>query len=91
MNAEEVLESAFGLARDGKMDPRTGVPDQPWLALFVVRYHDFAQGVEPPLDVLLELLRPIAEDAERDGYQLPYPYPYTRAHDGREAEEKIAG
>jgi len=77
LNAEEVFESAFGLAQDGKVDPETGVPDQPWLALFVVHYHDFAHSAEPPLDVLLELMRPIAEDAERAGYQLPYPYPYA--------------
>lgn len=91
LNAEEVFESAFGLAQDGKVDPRTGVPDQPWLALIVVHYHDVAHGAEPPLDVLLDLMRPIAEDAERDGYQLPYPYPYARVREARDAGEKIAG
>ncbi len=78
LNSEEVFESVFGLAQDGKVDPKTGMPEQPWLALIVLKYRDDGIPVEPPLPDLLEMFGPIAEEAERQGYRLPYPYPYAR-------------
>jgi quercetin dioxygenase-like cupin family protein len=78
LNAAECFESAFGLAQDGLVDPVTGIPDQPWLALMLYRYRDFVQVPELPLPVLLETFGPIVEEAERAGLRLPYPYPYAR-------------
>ena len=78
LDAEEMFETVFGLAQDGLVDPRTGIPEQPWLALLVLRHRDVGLPVEPPLPVLLELFGPIAAEAERRGLRLPYPYPYAR-------------
>lgn len=79
LKTEEFFETFFGLAQDGKSDPRTGLPEQPWLAMMVVRYYDdFAYLSEPPLGVQLDLFTPFAAEAERNGLRLPYPYPYAR-------------
>jgi mannose-6-phosphate isomerase-like protein (cupin superfamily) len=79
LKTEEFFESFFGLAQDGKVDPRTGLPEQPWLAMMVLRYYqDFAYLPDPPLGVQLDLFTPIAAEAERNGLRLPYPYPYAR-------------
>ena len=84
---EECFETFFGLAQDGKVDPRTGMPDELWGALILLHYHPFAHVVEPPLAVLLEMMTPVAAEAKRRGLRLPYPYPYTRL---REAERLTA-
>lgn len=78
LNAEECFESGFGLAQDGKVDPVTGVPDPLWLALLMVTYRDFIAPVDPPQAILLEQLRPLAEEATHQGLRLPYPYPHDR-------------
>ncbi len=84
---EECFETFFGLAQDGKVDPRTGMPDELWGALILLHYHPFAHVVEPPLAVLLEMMTPVAAEAKRRGLRLPYPYPYARL---REAERLTA-
>ena len=78
---EECFESFFGLAQDGKLDPRTGMPDELWGSLVLLRYHPFAYVIEPPLAVLLEMMTPVAAEAERQGLHLPYPYPYARVRE----------
>jgi len=78
LSAEECFESAFGLAQDGKVDPVSGIMEQPWLALLLVTYRDFIAPVDPPQAILLEQLRPIADEAIRQGFNLPYPYPHHR-------------
>jgi len=77
LRTEEFFESFFGLAQDGLVDPTTGMPHQPWLAMMVVDYHnDFAHPAEPSLPVIIETMRPIADEARRQGLRVPYPYPY---------------
>ena len=50
LKTEEFFETFFGLAQDGLVDPTSGLPFQPWLAMMVVEYHnDFAHPAEPPL------------------------------------------
>ena len=79
LQCEPYFESLFGLAQDGLTDPGTGLPSTTWQALLVTEYGEsFAAPAEPPLAVLLEQLRPIAEEARRQGLRLPYPYPYLR-------------
>lgn len=80
---EECFESFFGLAQDGKLDNRTGMPDELWGALVVLRYHPFAHVIEPSLAVLLEMMTPVAAEAERQGLHLPYPYPYARVREAQ--------
>jgi mannose-6-phosphate isomerase-like protein (cupin superfamily) len=77
LKTEEFFETFFGLAQDGLVDPTSGLPTLPWLAMMVVDYHnDFAHPAEPPLPVIIEAMRPIADEARRQGLRVPYPYPY---------------
>jgi mannose-6-phosphate isomerase-like protein (cupin superfamily) len=79
LRTEAFIETMFGLAQDGLADPETGLPSLAWLALIFSEYgEDFAIPAEPPLPILLEQLRPIAEEARRQGLRLPYPYPHKR-------------
>lgn len=80
LKTEEFFESFFGLAQDGLTDPKSGMPPMAWLALLMTEYgEDFAVPADPPLPILLEQLRPIAEEARRQGLRLPYPYPHERS------------
>jgi quercetin dioxygenase-like cupin family protein len=77
LKTEEFFETFFGLAQDGLVDPTSGLPFQPWLAMMVVDYHnDFAHPAEPPLQVIIDSMRPIADEARRQGLRFPYPYPH---------------
>lgn len=79
LNTEEFFESFFGLAQDGKVNPRTGLPNLLWLALITLRYHrDFVYVAKPPLSLQLAIFTPLAAVARLLGYRLPYPYPYRR-------------
>jgi len=76
LKTEEFFETSFGLAQDGLVDPTTGMPTQPWLAMMLVEYHDgFAHPAAPPLPDIIETMRPIADEARRQGLRFPYPYP----------------
>lgn len=73
----EYLETIFGLAQHGFADPATGLPAQPWLALLLDGcLQTIAHPAEPPLTEQLAALRPIADEAKRQGLAIPYPYPY---------------
>lgn len=77
LRCEDAFESAFGLAQDGLVDPATGIPVQPWLALLVVEFGEgFSIPAATPLPELHEIMRPIADEASRQGLRVPYPYPY---------------
>lgn len=76
LTAEECFESSFGLAQDGLVDPASGIPIQPWLALIFDTYQDFVHPVDPPIDLLLEQFHPIVVAARQQGLRMPYPYPH---------------
>jgi mannose-6-phosphate isomerase-like protein (cupin superfamily) len=79
LKAEEFFETMFGLAQDGKVSPKTGLPNLLWIAALTVKYHsDFAHVAKPPLLVQLALFTPLASVAKLLGYRLPRPYPYAR-------------
>ncbi len=79
LKAEEFFETMFGLAKDGKVSPKTGLPNLLWIAALTVKYHsDFAHVAKPPLPVQLALFTPLAAVAKLLGYRLPRPYPYSR-------------
>jgi mannose-6-phosphate isomerase-like protein (cupin superfamily) len=79
LKAEEFFETMFGLAQDGKVSPKTGLPNLLWIAVLTVKYHsDFAHVAKPPLLVQLALFTPLASVAKLLGYRLPRPYPYAR-------------
>ena len=81
LKAEELFEMMFGLAQDGKVNPRTGLPNLLWLALMTLRYRrDFAHVASPPLPLQLAIFTPLAVVAKLLGHRLPYPYPHGRSH-----------
>src|SRR3712207_2930700 len=41
LKADEFFESFFGLAQDGKVSPKTGLPNLLWMALILRHYRDF--------------------------------------------------
>ena len=79
LKTEEFFETFFGLAQDGKVSPKTGLPNLLWLAVVFRAYSDdFAYLARPPLPVLRAIFTPLGAVAGLLGYRVPYPYPYTR-------------
>jgi hypothetical protein len=79
LKTEEFFETFFGLAQDGKVSPKTGLPNLLWLAVIFRAYSDdFAYLARPPLPVLRAIFTPLGAVAGLLGYTVPYPYPYTR-------------
>ena len=74
LKAEEFFEMMFGLAQDGKVNPRTGLPNLLWLALMKLRCRrDFAHVASPHLPLQLAIFTPLAVVAKLLGHRLPYP------------------
>ena len=87
LKSGEFFESFFGLAKDGKVSPKAGLPGLLWLALIFRSYgEDFAYVVRPPLPVQRAIFAPLAAVARLLGYRMPYPYPHDRVPD-RELQE----
>jgi mannose-6-phosphate isomerase-like protein (cupin superfamily) len=88
---EEFFESFFGLARDGKVDPKTGLPNVLWLASIFRAYHDFGYIARPPLFVQRAVFAPLSLVARLLGYRMPRPYPYVSAKSqgAREVPEEV--
>jgi mannose-6-phosphate isomerase-like protein (cupin superfamily) len=79
LKAEEFFETFFGLAQDGKVSPKTGLPNVLWLAVILRSYRDFLYLAKPPLPVQRAIVTPLAAVARLLGHKLPYPYPYSRS------------
>jgi quercetin dioxygenase-like cupin family protein len=76
LKAEGFFESFFGLAQDGKVSQRTGLPNVLWLASIFQTYRDFVYIARPPLLVQRAVFTPLGALAKLLGYRLPRPYPY---------------
>jgi mannose-6-phosphate isomerase-like protein (cupin superfamily) len=85
LKTEEFFETFFDLAQDGKVSPKTGLPNLLWLAVILRSYRDFLYLAKPPLFVQRAVFTPLAAVARLLGYRTPYPYPYDRV---REAEPR---
>ena len=68
-------EEFFGLAQDGKVSGKTGLPNLLWLAYIFRTYNEFGYIVKPPLFVRRAVLGPLGPVARLFGYRLPHPYP----------------
>jgi quercetin dioxygenase-like cupin family protein len=74
----EFFETFWGVAQDGNVDLRTGLPNLLWLAIIFGKYHREIRGTMAPWPaqrILFSLLAPIAWLL---GYRAPYPYPHAR-------------
>lgn len=87
---EEFFESFFGLAQDGKVRPKTGLPNVLWLAAIFRSYHDFGYVAKPPLFLQRAVFKPLGAVARLLGYRLPRPYPGTRQVDALPTTERTA-
>ena len=86
---EEFFESFFGLAQDGKVNPKTGLPNLLWLASIFRAYHDFGYIARPPLFVQRAVFTPLAVVARLLGYRLPRPYPYAQRGDAKGVRAEV--
>lgn len=77
--SEEFFESFFGLAQDGRVNRKTGLPNLLWLASIFRSYHDFGYIARPPLFLQRLVFAPLGALAWLLGYRVPRPYPYTAA------------
>jgi len=89
MKADEFFESFFGLAQDGKVSPKTGLPNLLWMALILRYYHDFVYLARPPLFVQRAVFTPLGAVARLLGYKMPRPYPYTQRPGARDVREEV--
>jgi quercetin dioxygenase-like cupin family protein len=86
LTTEEFFESFFGLARDGKVSPKTGLPNVLWLASIFRSYRDFGYIAKPPLFVQRAVFTPLGAVAWLLGYKVPYPYARAREAELQEQE-----
>ena len=85
---EEFFESFFGLAQDGKANPKTGLPNLLWLASIFRAYRDFGYIAKPPLFLQHAVFTPVGAVARLLGYRMPRPYPYARAQSANARDER---
>ncbi len=74
----EFFESFWGLAREGKADPKTGLPNLLWLAVLLGAFRKEIRPTQPPLPAQLVVFGLLAPIARLLGFRLPYPYPHAR-------------
>ena len=75
---EEFFETFFGLAQDGKVNQKTGLPNPLVLALVMREYRKEIQLAKPPLVVQQVLFSGLALIGRLLGYKGRYPYPHPR-------------
>jgi mannose-6-phosphate isomerase-like protein (cupin superfamily) len=90
LKVEGFFETFFGLAQDGRVSPKTGLPNPLWLAAIFREYREFAYLAKPRLWVQRVVFTPLGAVARLLGYRMPYPYPYGRPR-GAEPRATLAG
>ncbi len=76
LRTEDLFETLFGLARDGKTY-KSGIPKNPLrLALIAHDYEDEIYLAQPPLFVQRVIFGVLAKVGRLFGYRADYPYPY---------------
>ena len=78
LRTENFFEAFFGLAQDGRANPKTGLPNLLWMAVLMREYRNELILARPPRlmqTVLFSLLAPIGRLL---GYRGDYPYPHLR-------------
>jgi quercetin dioxygenase-like cupin family protein len=78
LRTETFFETFFGLAQDGKVSPKTGLPNLLRTAVVLQAYRDELVLTRPPRFVQIVLLGLLAPIGRLLGYKADYPYPYGR-------------
>jgi len=89
LKADEFFESFFGLAQDGKVSAKTGLPNLLWMALILRYYRDFLYLARPSLFVQRAVFAPLAAVARLLGYGMPRPYPYPERAGARDVRKEV--
>jgi quercetin dioxygenase-like cupin family protein len=75
---ENFFETFFGLAQDGKVDPKTGLPNPFQMALIMRAYRNELVLAQPPQLVQTLLFGLLAPIGRLLGYKAEHPYPHSR-------------
>jgi hypothetical protein len=78
LTLENWFETYFGLAQDGKVSAKTGLPNLFQLAVMMRAYQDVLILARPPRPVQSLLFSSLGAVGRVLGYKADYPYPYTR-------------
>lgn len=78
LRIESFFETFFGLAQDGKVHPKTGLPNPFQLALMMRTYRNELVLARPPRLVQTLLFGLLAPIGRLLGYKAEYPYPRSR-------------
>ena len=78
LRTEEFFETFFGLAQDGKVSRKTGLPNLLQLAVVAREHRDEIVSTRPPKLVQTVLFSVLAPIGKLLGYKAKYPYPYAR-------------
>ena len=78
LTLENWFETYFGLAQDGKVSAKTGLPNILQLAVMMRAYQDVLILAKPPRPVQTVLFGSLAAAGRLLGYKADYPYPYAR-------------
>jgi len=78
LRIESFFETFFGLAQDGKVNPKTGLPNLFQMALTLRAYRNELVLARPPRLVQTLLLGLLAPIGRLLGYKGEYPYPHSR-------------
>jgi quercetin dioxygenase-like cupin family protein len=78
LRIESFFETFFGLAQDGKVSPKTGLPNPLQLAVIMRTYPNELILARPPRIVQTLLFGVLAPLGRLLGYRGEYPYPHAR-------------
>jgi quercetin dioxygenase-like cupin family protein len=78
LRIENFFETFFGLAQDGKVNPKTGLPNLFQMALMMHAYRNELVLARPPRLVQTLLFGLLAPIGRLLGYNAEYPYPHSR-------------
>ena len=74
---ENFFETFFGLAQDGKVDPKTGLPNLLQLAVTLQAFQNELILAQPPRLVQAVVFGLLAPIGRLLGYRAEYPYPHS--------------
>lgn len=80
---EDFFETFFGLAQDGKVSPKTGMPNLLQMAVLMRAHRDEITLASPPQPVQTVLFGALAAIGRPLGYKAAHPYPRTRTSPAR--------
>lgn len=78
LRTESFFESFFGLAQDGKVHPKTGLPNILQMAVLLRAYRQELILAQPPSLVQMLLFGGLAPIGRLLRYKAEYPYPHVR-------------